>query len=637
MIKIGLEIHQQLDTHKLFCSCPSELEDDFAFTFKRTLRPTRSEMGIVDAAALEEAEKHRVFYYQICRGSCCLVEADEEPPHAVNQEAVQTGLEIARLMNAKYFPETYFMRKLVIDGSNTSGFQRTALIAVDGELELDVDHDERTPPLRVGIETICLEEDAARKIDEGEPGENIVNYRLDRLGIPLVEITTAPDIHDARTAVTVARMIGSYLRATRKVKRGLGTIRQDVNISIPGGTRVEVKGVQDLHAMESIINGEIARQKRLLEAAQILKERDVEKDDISLEGLQDLSSLFCATSSRVIKTALDKGGRVFCLCLPGFAGLLGPLEKNGPRCLGPELAGRIRVLGIKGLFHTDELPAYGITAREVEAAREVLQLSTHDAFVLVATTRDLAQIAMREVVERAREALRGVPPEVRHALDDGSTIYLRPVSGSARMYPETDVFPLKISKERFQKIILPELPGKKLQRYTRDFTISTEQARQLLATEQDIAFEELVHPFPGEGRFAAHLLLNVLPELERLGIHREAITMEMLAEAIALHGKKGFSKEAISKILHYCGENGTSVKFASRSLHLEAMEEEKVLEVLRQTLQEREDFVRERGLAALGALMGIVMGKLKGQARGKTVSGLLKQELEAFMKRQGQA
>ena len=215
--KAGLEIHQQLNTHKLFCNCQSEITEDINYSFKRFLRPTQSELGDVDKAAIAEAKKNRFFLYTASDKSTCLVEADEEPPHEVNSEAVNICLKMAILFDAKIVDEIHFMRKIVIDGSNTGGFQRTGLIAIDGKTK------------NVGIQTIALEEDSARKLEEKG---KLVNYGLDRLGIPLIEIATDPDIKNPDHAREVAERIGMLLRATGKVKKGLGTIRQDLNISI---------------------------------------------------------------------------------------------------------------------------------------------------------------------------------------------------------------------------------------------------------------------------------------------------------------------------------------------------------------------------------------------------------------------
>jgi len=247
--KLGLEIHQQLDTNKLFCSCPSILRNDNSdFQVLRKLHTVAGESGEVDIAVTYQASLKKQFIYYGYNDTTCLVELDEEPPHQINKEALKIALQIAILLNCTIITATQIMRKTVIDGSNTSGFQRTVLIARDGWIETSFG--------RVGIQTICLEEDSARKINDD--GKNVF-YKLDRLGIPLVEIVTSPDINSPEQAKEVALHIGEVLRSC-KVKRGIGTIRQDVNISIMEGNRVELKGVQDMKLFIKIIESEIKRQ-----------------------------------------------------------------------------------------------------------------------------------------------------------------------------------------------------------------------------------------------------------------------------------------------------------------------------------------------------------------------------------------
>ncbi len=251
-LKVGLEIHQQLNTEKLFCNCPSLLrKDEPDFTIKRKLHAVAGEQGEIDEAVLHQVSLDKNFIYQGF-STTCLVELDEEPPHQINKEALKIALQVGILLNAKFFPLTQIMRKTVIDGSNTSGFQRTVLIARDGFVD--------TKYGRVGISSICLEEDAARII---HIGDKEVVYRLDRLGIPLIEIATVPDIKNPQQAREVALFIGNVLRSC-KVKRGLGTIRQDVNVSIKKGARVEIKGVQDLDLILKSVELEAKRQLKLV-------------------------------------------------------------------------------------------------------------------------------------------------------------------------------------------------------------------------------------------------------------------------------------------------------------------------------------------------------------------------------------
>ena len=251
-MKVGLEVHQQLATGKLFCRCPSELSDETLGSFSRRLRPSSGEDRRVDPAAAFEASRGLSYRYEFGPLDC-LVEMDEEPPHALSEEALDVALTLALLLGARPVDEVAVMRKIVVDGSNTAGFQRTALVAVDGSLEVRGKQHE--------ILSICLEEDAARKAGEGA-GEIV--YRLDRLGIPLVEIATGPDISSGPEAREVAEEIGALLRATGRVRRGIGTIREDLNVSIEGGHRIEIKGVQELRKLSDYADGEAGRQRALL-------------------------------------------------------------------------------------------------------------------------------------------------------------------------------------------------------------------------------------------------------------------------------------------------------------------------------------------------------------------------------------
>ena len=252
-LKIGLEIHQQLDTsRKLFCNCPSVLrKDEPDFTIKRKLHAVAGESGEVDVATTYQHSLDKEFVYECYNDSSCLIEYDESPPEIIDSKALEIATHVSLLLNAKIIPLTQIMRKTVVDGSNTSGFQRTVMIARDGFVETSLG--------RVGIASICLEEDSARVVGDKNQEGKVIVYRLDRLGIPLIEIATEPDITTPKQAKEVALHIGEILRAC-KVKRGLGTIRQDVNLSVKNGKRIELKGFQDIMNIENAIETEMKRQ-----------------------------------------------------------------------------------------------------------------------------------------------------------------------------------------------------------------------------------------------------------------------------------------------------------------------------------------------------------------------------------------
>ncbi|MEM3390776.1 MAG: Glu-tRNA(Gln) amidotransferase subunit GatE, partial [Archaeoglobaceae archaeon] len=486
-LKVGIEIHQQLDTReKLFCRCPTEQGKE-VLEIRRYLRLKRSEIGEEDRAAREEVERERSFVYKF-HDTTCLVEADEEPPREMNKEALRIAIQVAKMLNMTILDEVHVMRKIVIDGSNTTGFQRTALVAVDGELEVNGE--------KIGIATLCLEEEACRKIEEGE---GYVVYSLDRLGIPLIEIGTRAEIKSPNMAKEVARKLGMILRSTGKVKRGIGTIRQDVNISIRGGARVEIKGVQELDLIEKVVEYEILRQKNLLKIRNELISRDAKV----IDEIFDVSKLFESTNCKILR-----GKKVKAILLCGFAGLVGKEIQPGRR-LGSEFADIARNFGLGGVFHTDELPAYGITAEEVKRLRETLGAKESDAIVLVAGKEERVEKALSRIIQRAKQCLFGVPEETRKANEDGTTSYLRPLPGAARMYPETDIPPVLTAD--YVIVEIPELIEERAKRYAK--LLPFDLAYEIADSKLYRLFEEFSASIPAT---VVARVLHVIPtELRR--------------------------------------------------------------------------------------------------------------------------
>src|SRR3972149_292669 len=313
-LKVGLEIHQQLDTaEKLFCSCKPELfKEEADFTFLRRLLPTQSELGQVDPAAYFEFQKGVKVLYEANRQTSCLVEMDEEPPHPLNREAVEVVLTAALMMNMQPIDEVHVMRKTVIDGSNTTGFQRTCIIALDGWIKVG----EKVIP----IQAASLEEDAARKTGTEAEGK-IIRYRIDRLGIPLIEVASGPVIYSPSEAQEVALAIGRILRDTGRVMRGLGTIRQDLNVSIPNGALVEIKGVQELELISKVVDYEVQRQLNLVRIRAELNEKEMKSESLS-DNFSDVTDVFRQTKCKVLMKALEKSQKIFAVKLSGFKGYL---------------------------------------------------------------------------------------------------------------------------------------------------------------------------------------------------------------------------------------------------------------------------------------------------------------------------
>ncbi|MEK6968299.1 MAG: Glu-tRNA(Gln) amidotransferase subunit GatE, partial [Nanoarchaeota archaeon] len=484
-LKCGLEIHQQLDTKKLFCSCSTQLPEGHAKTFKRILRASAGEIGEIDVASLAEMEKGKFFIYQAFPKTTCLVELDEEPIHEINQEALKITVEVAKLINSTLVDEIQIMRKTVVDGSNTSGFQRTALIGTDGNITLG--------GKKITIQTVCIEEEAAKIVERTQEYDV---YDLSRLGIPLVEIATGPDISSPAEARQVAEHLGMILRSTGKVKRGLGTIRQDINVSIEGGTRVEIKGAQELRMLSELVEKEAHRQYHLIQLKQDLLTRNIRKPQ---PNPIDVTNLMRSCDSKTLKKIIDNGGVVLGMRLPGMAGLLG-MELYINYRFGSECAGYAKVeAGVAGIFHSDELPSssasepkYGISYGEVHAVKKMLDLKKGDAFFMVAGSPGSAKKAVEAVCKRIRLAFEKVPAEVRKANDDGSTTYLRPMPGAARMYPETDIGLIKVPDVGDVKIELIDQKIKRLE----SVGISKDLATQLAKSAEMSFFDFVLAKYP---------------------------------------------------------------------------------------------------------------------------------------------
>jgi glutamyl-tRNA(Gln) amidotransferase subunit E len=627
---VGLEIHQQLDTRsKLFCPCPAELTDEEHDEFERRLRPTRSELGEIDVAALFEWRKGRVYEYEAPVGHSCLVEADEEPPHPINRDAVVITMAIAKALNSWIVDEVHVMRKIVIDGSNTSGFQRTAIVALGGYIEVG--------GKRYSIETIAVEEDASRKIGE-KPRRT--RYRLDRLGIPLIEVATGPDIHDPREAYEVALALGRLFRLTGRVKRGLGTIRQDLNVSIKGGAKTEIKGVQRLDLIPKVIEYEVQRQVRLLELKRELERRGLSEDVLKDSKPVDVTEVFKSTKSKVIRKALQRGGRVYAVVLPGFHGLLG-WELMPKRRFGTELADYARFWAdVGGIFHTDELPAYGITQEEVDSLYNLLGARKGvDAIVIVADEPGKAVKALETVVERARMAFHGVPEETRGALEDGTTKFLRPRPGSARMYPETDIPPLEVTEDMHQEAeaIKPEPVEAKMRRLVEEYGLSRELAEQVISDIRLDLIERLIQKYGSRvsPKVIASLFVVTLRGLRGEGVDIESISDEALEDLVALIAEGRVAKEAAEDILKLLAKDPRlSAREAAEKLGLTRVSREEAERIIDKIIADNIDAIKARGEKAYGLLMGRAMAVLRGRIEGKIVAEIVRRKLQEVLSKQ---
>ena len=435
-VNCGFEWHVQLDTGKLFCRCESRMHDDDNFKeIKRILKPSFGESGKVDVSAAFEGQKYKKIVYRFFKDTNCLVDLDEEPPHDLDNDALRTAVYMANALGSDIFKNLIFMRKTIVDGSNTTGFQRTGIIGLNGDFKCG----DRTIP----ISTISLEEDSARKISESE---SEIIYNIDRLGIPLVEIATGVFEADENEAKEIAMEFGKFTRLFR-VRRGIGTIRQDVNLSIEGGSRVELKGFQNIREMDKVISNEAQRQKTL---GEIQKEKGYLVDNLEDLEFTDVVGLLIHSQSKLVGNALAKNKAISAMRLEGFSGLFGKYVCENKR-FGGEVSDYLKVKLGYGIVHSDELPAYGISEDEKAAISEKLGCKEKDAFVMSIHDAGRENDIISAIAERVKSLLEKVPSEVRLVQDDNTTKFLRPMGGEHRMYVETDLPILQIPDEMMKE------------------------------------------------------------------------------------------------------------------------------------------------------------------------------------------
>jgi glutamyl-tRNA(Gln) amidotransferase subunit E len=622
-LKVGLEIHQQLNVNsKLFCSCPPELfKEEPEITFLRRLRPTQSELGQIDPAAFFEFQKGVKILYETNYKSSCLVEMDEEPPHPINLDAVEVVLTASLMMNMQPIDEVHVMRKTVIDGSNTTGFQRTCIIALDGWIKVD----EKIIPMQAA----SLEEDAARKTGTQDEGKTI-RYRIDRLGIPLIEVATAPVIYSPIEAQEVAFAIGRILRDTGKVMRGLGTIRQDLNVSLPNGALVEIKGVQELELISTVVEYEVQRQLGLIGIKEDLAKKGVKTEALK-QDFVDVANVFKDTKCKVIRKAIDKNQKVMAVKLPGFWGLLGRELMPNFR-YGTELSDRAKFWGrVGGIFHTDEMPNYGISAKEVEALRKMVDADEGDAVVFVADTGENVLDALKAVVERAQEAITCVPAETRTAKDDGTTRYMRPRPGAARMYPETDIPAQPITDEFVEKVRshLPEPADKKFARLIKQYGLNEKLAKQLIDSEYILLFEETAKTSGVATSTIAAFLTETVKALKRENIQTQNVTDDQISRIFKSVGSGELAKEALSDVFSWLSKNeNKTVQDAVVALGLKMFTETDLAPIIDRIIIANKQQIKKLGKNAQGMLMGAAMKEVRGKANPELVSRLLRERLK---------
>ncbi|WP_393970916.1 Glu-tRNA(Gln) amidotransferase subunit GatE [Oxyplasma meridianum] len=556
-IKIGLEVHMQLNTGKLFCRCGQNTgENRNYFQFTRLLRPTLSELGKVDIAAEYETERDRIFTYD-ATDNTCLVEYDEEPPHEMDDDAVKASVIISLALHCDTVENISTMRKVVVDGSNTSGFQRTSIVGFNGYLD--------TRRGRVRISTVCLEEDSARKV-EGNSSD--VTYSLDRLGIPLIEVSTQPDIVDEDHAVEVAEKIGSIGMLSGYARREVDAIRQDVNMSMGMG-RVEIKGVQKLSLIRDLIKYEKKRQESILRGIEVVGKRSSgKKTDVEFT---DMSSIFEDSSSIIIRSGFKAGNRVYCSLLPYFAGTL----KNGDLRIGKEISDVVKAFGLGGIFHSDELPAYGIEEGKINTVYSKLGKGQDDAVLILSSPSSKIKVITSAINNRINKLMSLDLAETRGPRDDGVTFFLRPLPGKDRMYPETDI-PIKHISAETMDFCRKNIPKEEVdlqKELTEIYGISEQDATVLIKSGNMMKFRRVADSYK-DARSVARLLLLKIPEIrEKLGKEPDE---SQIMDVLKISSRENWSRFVMEKAVEISTVSGLKGDDLKAEIEKQIMSEEEI-------------------------------------------------------------
>jgi len=450
--KSGLEVHQQLLTKKkLFCRCPAGIYqdmDDFDAEIVRHMRPTLSELGEYDGTALMEFKTKKNIVYRLKNETACTYEIDDTPPFRINDNALDIAIEIALLLKTNIVGELHITRKQYLDGSIPTGFQRTAIVGIEGDILLS--------KKKVRIIQLSIEEDSCREVSD--IGHTRI-YTTDRLGMPLIETVTYPDMLTPDEVAEAGQYIRYLTRSTGKVRTGIGAAREDVNVSIKGGTRVEIKGVSHIKWIPALTHNEAFRQKALLEIRKKLLSKVNSKKSWDIKTI-DLNKKDLKISDDIKKLHKGKNIKFTGINLPGFNGILSSFTQPG-KTFADEISERIKVIACipePNMTHSEALEKI-FPANQLARIGEQLGTSEDDAIIILWGPKEDIPEAIDTLRERCKLAFEGVPNETRKALGkSGITVFERVLPGADRMYPDTDSAPIAIEEKHIENIgnILPD-------------------------------------------------------------------------------------------------------------------------------------------------------------------------------------
>ncbi len=627
-LKVGLEVHQQLRTRrKLFCRCPAgQYTNDYDAVILRHMRPTLSELGEYDGTALMEKKTRKNIYYRIHHATVCTYEFDDTPPFMIDDQALDIALEICMLLRLNLVGELHIARKQYLDGSIPTGFQRTGILGVDGWIP----YRDR----KIRIRQLSIEEDACREV--ADVGHDRV-YLTDRLGMPLIETVTEPDIRTPQEAAEVGQILRLLCRSTGHVRTGYGAGRQDVNVSVTGGTRVEIKGTPQLWRNPHLIYNEARRQCSLLHIRDVLRSRGVRPDTLEA-GAEDVTRIVSQSAYQPIVAALAAGHRVRCVKLCGFGGLLNePTQEH--TTFAKEFADRVRVIAcltqLPNMIHSDAA-SETLAGREWKDLRRKMRAQHGDALVLVWGPEGDTLMACNEIIIRAQEATEGIPNDTRQALKDGTNGFERVLPGPERMYPDTDLPPLAITEERLATIEggLPEAVWDRLDRY-RQMGLADDLHATLCQPRWAKLFDRLTTELETEPRFAATVLVQRLKAWWRDGLPIDRLTDEEIFATFRAHAEQRLSREGVLLVLSHLAaatteprNDATRVEQVFAELHLRPASDEE----LRRRLDDRLGRVDRTRFATTAKLcrylVGVLVRELLGRADAKRIARCVHDKLQ---------
>ncbi|MFA5795351.1 MAG: Glu-tRNA(Gln) amidotransferase subunit GatE [Candidatus Brocadiia bacterium] len=621
--KSGVEIHQQLFTaKKTFCNCPAgQYTPKYDAEILRHMRPTLSELGEYDGCALMEFKTKKQVIYRLKRETTCTYEMDDTPPFLVNQDGLDIVIEIALLLNCSLVDEMHISRKQYLDGSIPTGFQRTSVVGINGWIP----YKDR----KIGISHICYEEDACREISD--VGHKIV-FKTDRLGMPLIEVITYPDMRTPEEIKEVVTELGRLIRSTGKVRRGIGSVRQDVNVSVTGGSRVEIKGVPKVGWIPTLTHHEALRQRDLLAISKLLAQRKITEAGLNTPK-KDITKELANAKSEIIQSALSAESVLGGIKLTGLAGILNqPAQPT--KTFADEIAGRLRVIAcldkMPNFFHTDKYPEYPGSAEDLAQIKKALDIGKDDAGVVVWGSAGDVATALEETRLRVIDAVRGVPNETRQPFRSGINDFERILPGANRMYPDTDSPPTRITNERIEAIRaqMKEPPMVREKRYlglSIPPRISWELADSIRATAADRIFSDT----KANPTLVAVTLTQQMKALRRKGVDVAKITDSALTEMFTLYAKGAFYKEAIPAILSELPANGKDgVKGVIDRLKLSPIPESKYDSSIKEVIKAnafKPYHTKDTGIADkkvryyAGKIMKKYLGRINGQLLNKYI------------------